>query len=97
MLKGVATVSVDLLNAASKVVPVTVQSAVALTDAQKERIVKALPKYSTSPNLNIEFEVRCCAASWSDFALCFIMLESIVVSFFSLVFLRLSRPLSVVC
>jgi len=57
LLKGVAAVTLELSTAASKIVPVTVASAVALSEAQKARIVKALPKYANTTNFNVEFEV----------------------------------------
>lgn len=60
LLKGVAAVCLELSSAASKIVPVTVASAIALNDAQKARILKALPKYTNTTNFNVEFEVRVC-------------------------------------
>lgn len=57
LLKGVAAVCLELSTAASKIVPVTVASAIALSDAQKARVLKALPKYTNTTNFNVEFEV----------------------------------------
>ena len=58
LVKSVLNSCLELGLGASQTVPVTVSSAVGLSEAQKARIVKALPKYTNSANFSVEFEVR---------------------------------------
>ena len=57
-LKPIAATCMELHAAAAKNVSVSVSSAVKLSDAQKARVLKALPKYTNNANFNVTFEVR---------------------------------------
>lgn len=57
LLRTVAEVCADIDTANSDVVPVTVTTAVDLSDSQKDRITRALPRFTGSEDLDVEFVV----------------------------------------
>jgi F0F1-type ATP synthase delta subunit len=57
LLKTVAGLCQEIQIAATKTVSVTVASAVELSAAQKDRILKAIPKYTNGGNFKAEFQV----------------------------------------
>jgi hypothetical protein len=58
LLPHVVNQALDIYNADSKTIPVTVSSAVALSEDQKKRLAAVLPKYAGSQSLDVTYEVE---------------------------------------